>query len=558
MRALLLTAFLLPLTLAGNTYFVTDNFASGVSGAWQTNGTIAGNGTVGLYSSAANGGSAIYGTAVVDTLVNLTDVTYEVKATLQIQASGGVYVLYSHATTNALTGPGGSGSYYAAEFTPTLTSGGCTMAANYYKSVGGTVYQMGSQTMACKDGMTVRWTQRQGYFSIYTSLQELVIIGDGSVASGRPGFGARAMPAGNGIRVGELGKLEYAAPGSIVPTSLRTALFDTRVDLAWTGVVDDVNGSGLLMYHVHRNGSFLGNVRGAYFSDATVAPSTTYTYTIYPHDVHLNLSSYTFQVTTPGSDQKDARKVGVRPLGTYWGASPENIDLQSGNLSFSLPTVTAQGRGGTAAPMRLSYNSLNWRKQGASTWLLGSDVGFGFGWKMLAGALTPVYSDWYTVHHFTYTDSTGAEHDLDVNTGGVWRAKTGIFVEYDAAAKRLYFPGGSFWEFDCTANGTEADAGTMYPTRLVDTNGNEIKLRYQGGLHYGGVNGSARVSEVEDVRAALVSGAYKSYSFTYNNDAIPHLTLITSHVGDGASYALSYSSGHPLKDPFAAADFGTA
>ena len=306
-------------------------------------------------------------------------------------------------------------------------------------------------------------------------------------------------------------------------------------------------------------GSYMGNARGAYFSDSTVSPNTTYTYTIYPHDAHLNLSTRAVTVTTPAANVKDPRKVGVRPLGTYWGASPENIDLQSGNLSFSLPTVTAQGRGGTAVPFRLSYNSQNWRKDPAKAWLLGTDVGFGFGWKMLAGALTPVYSDWFTIHHFVYTDATGAEYDLDVNNGGIWRSKTGLFVEYDASERRLYFPGGSYWEFDCTANGTEADAGTLYPTRLVDTNGNEIKLAYQGGLRYGGVNGSARVTEVEDVRAKLVSGSkYRSYLFTYNADAIPHLTSIVSEVGDGASYTLSYTAGHALSDPFAGASFGTA
>jgi hypothetical protein len=178
---------------------------------------------------------------------------------------------------------------------------------------------------------------------------------------------------------------------------------------------------------------------------------------------------------------------------------------------------------------------------------------------MLAGSLTPVYSDWYTIHHYTYTDATGADYDLDVNTGGIWGSKTGTFVEYDAIAKRLYFPGGMFWEFDCMAAGTEGDAGTLYPTRLVDTNGNEIKLRYQGSVNYGGTNGSARVTAVEDVRAVNIgSGVYRTYSFTYNTDALPHLTQIRSDIGDGAAFDFSYSSAHALSAPFVAASYGTA
>ncbi len=553
--SILVSLLALPL-LAAYTYFVTDSFASINSTNWQSNGTISGSSTIGLNSSATNGGSVIYKGVVTDGVLG-NDVAYEVRATLKIAASGGTFVLYSHASTDALTGPATQGSYYAAEFTPTLVSGGCTMAANYYKRVSGSVTWMGSQSLACADGMTLRWTQRNGYFSVYTSLNELVVIGDGSLSSGKPGFGARALPSGSGISEGRLGNLEYVAPGTISSTSLRTALFDTRVDLAWTGVVDDANGSGLLLYQVHRNGAYMGNVRGAYFTDTTVSPGTSYTYTIYPHDVHLNYSSRSVSVTTPASGMKNPRRTGVRPLGTYWGASPENIDLQSGNLSFSLPTVTAQARGGAAVPFRLSYNSQNWRKDPSGTWLLGTDVGFGFGWKMLAGSLTPVYSDWYTIHHYVYTDSTGAEYDLDVNTSGVWSSKTGTFIEYDATAKRLYFPGGTFWEFDCVANGTEADAGTLYPTRLVDTNGNLIKVRYQGGIAYGGTNGSARVSEVEDVRAAYVSGVYKTYSFTYNGDAIPHLTDITSHIGDGVTYYLTYSGAVALSDPFTSGSFGT-
>ena len=77
---------------------------------------------------------------------------------------------------------------------------------------------------------------------------------DGSLGAGKPGFGVRAMPAGNGILEGKVGNLEYVAPVNIIPTSLRTALFDNRVDLAWTGVVDDAAGSGMLMYYVVRDG----------------------------------------------------------------------------------------------------------------------------------------------------------------------------------------------------------------------------------------------------------------------------------------------------------------
>jgi len=39
---------------------------------------------------------------------------------------------------------------------------------------------------------------------------------------------------------------------------------------------------------------------------------------------------------------------------------------------------------------------------------------------------------------------------------------------------RLYFRDGSFWVLGCTSAGTEQDAGTMYPTVMEDTNGNQL------------------------------------------------------------------------------------
>jgi len=78
-------------------------------------------------------------------------------------------------------------------------------------------------------------------------------------------------------------------------------------------------------------------------------------------------------------------------------------------------------------------------------------------------------------------------------------------------------------------------------------------------LHYGGTDGSARVTEVEDARAAAIGGgAYRTYSFTYNADAIPHLTWIASDIGDGTLFGLTYTAGNPLNDPFVGVSFGAA
>ena len=436
LRLLLLAS--LPV-LAVYVYFFSDTFSGTLSTAnWFVNGTANG-GADGLYSAAANGGSVVYKGAIPDGTAE-----YEAKMTLKISASGGTYVLYLRASSDALSNAASpQGSYYAMEMTPTLTSGGCTMAANHYKRSGGSVTLLASHSFACANNMTVRLAQRNGYYMGLTSLGELIFIGDSTLTAGQPGFGVRAMPSGNGISKAEIGPADRVAPPAFSSANVRATAFDTRVDLSWDGMVDDANGSGIALYQIYRNGSFYSNFRTTNWTDTTVVPGTPYTYLIFALDMNHNGSWTSVTVTTPPAGMRDPRKLGVRPLGTYWGASPENIDLQSGNLSFSLPTVTAQGRGGTSVPLRLSYNSQNWRKDSAWTWKMGVDVGYRFGWRLLAGSLTPVYSGWWTVNHYVYTDSTGAEYRLEDNSGGIWRSREGIFLEYDAGTGRLYFPGGS-------------------------------------------------------------------------------------------------------------------
>jgi hypothetical protein len=173
--------------------------------------------------------------------------------------------------------------------------------------------------------------------------------------------------------------------------------------------------------------------------------------------------------------------VGIRPTGSYWGGGGENIDVRSGNLNFTIPLLKANGRG-WSVPFNLSYNSQNWMKDSnGNSWNEGRDSGFGWGWKLQAGSLTPIYAGYFGIDHYVFTDATGAEYRLDVNNSGIWTSRESIYVEYDSNAGRLYFPDGTFWTFNCTAGGTEEDAGTMYPTGMQDTNGNQIGIWYFGG-----------------------------------------------------------------------------
>lgn len=103
-----------------------------------------------------------------------------------------------------------------------------------------------------------------------------------------------------------------------------------------------------------------------------------------------------FQATTPAVGEVDLRGA--------WG--PQRVG----------PLLRPQGRGGWSVPLGLSYNSQNWLKDSGGTWKLGDDSGYGFGWRLMAGALIPYWSDPNTLAHYTFIDATGAEYRLEVNS----------------------------------------------------------------------------------------------------------------------------------------------
>ncbi len=169
-------------------------------------------------------------------------------------------------------------------------------------------------------------------------------------------------------------------------------------------------------------------------------------------------------------------------------------------------------RNGGGAVFNLSYNSQNWRQDAppggpVTTWQFGRDAGYGYGWKLQAGSLTPIYQDYFTIHHWQFIDATGAEYRLDnaltdsTNQHVVYTSTEGIYLFYDATVAKLYFKDGSSWIFGSVSAGTEQDAGTRYPTLMQDRNGNQIKLSYNIGAGVSWQNSCSRLDVVKDVRA---------------------------------------------------------
>ena len=181
---------------------------------------------------------------------------------------------------------------------------------------------------------------------------------------------------------------------------------------------------------------------------------------------------------------------------------------------------------------------------------------------MLIGSITPYMTGGvgaWAVDHYVYTDSTGAQYVLNVNTGGVWSSQQSVYVWFDSNKDRLHFKDGSFWVMGSSSGGTEADAGTLYPTIIEDVSGNQVIVTYDSGvgLPSTAANSSARITRIEDSRAAYDywygTSSWWTYIFHYyTGTPTPHLASVGNIVGTGEVYTLAYSGSVALGPPFGA------
>jgi len=91
------------------TYYYADTLTSVNSSNWTQNGDFT-TGSSGLVAPDDNGGS------LISTLSSPTQPDYEVRATLNLTTSGGLYAIYLRASQNAYGW--GNGSYYSFEGSP--------------------------------------------------------------------------------------------------------------------------------------------------------------------------------------------------------------------------------------------------------------------------------------------------------------------------------------------------------------------------------------------------------------------------------------------------------
>ena len=122
------------------------------------------------------------------------------------------------------------------------------------------------------------------------------------------------------------------------PTNLAgTAIGPNRVDLSWTASNDNIGVAG---YTIYRNGTAIASVTAptTTYSDTTVNPSITYTYTVDAFDAAQNHSAQTppVTVTTPAAGDTQpptvptgltATVVGTSRVDLSWNASTDNVGV---------------------------------------------------------------------------------------------------------------------------------------------------------------------------------------------------------------------------------------
>lgn len=558
---LLLAVFQYPCS-AAYTYYQTYN---GTTSGFTQNGSLTNVSTPygpGVTSSASTGGSLISSVAVPDGSVN-----YEAVMTLGIAHSGVTYTVYMEASPNTLgSSSSATGSFWWLALTPTIAANGsCSANLTYMEQAHGTTTWESSMVIPCRNGMTLHVaTATYGSLVVYGDntpygvmlIHRFYYMSGGATQSdgtplnpvGTAGFGIGGAPAGSttdyiaNLRVGSLDRVD---PNPV--TGATAYVQSNRVDIHANGTTDDANGIGMGWYYIVRNGQTLFESPTPDFADTTVQPGTQYQYTIFPDDWHYNPGPpVVMYVTTLPSGAVEARETGIRPTGTYWGGTGEQVDVLFGNLNYSLPLIAAQGRGWTV-PLTLSYNSQNWVQDASGyNWQFGNDNGFGYGWNLQVGVIRKYsLADW-SADYYEFRDSSGAVYRLNQNNNGIWTSSESLYVWFDSNANVLHFANGNFWYFGCMSALGEQDAGDMYPTVIEDSNGNQVTLTYDTGIGATWSNSSARVVNVADVRGSAYSFSYASVS----GAAAPrYLTQINNNLATGESFTLNYSSPTQLTSP---------
>jgi hypothetical protein len=256
--------------------------------------------------ASAGGGSAIWPTTVSGANPN----DYEVNTSLLLKTAGGTYMHFLRAATTTVLP--GIGTYISVELAvPSNWQAGGAVPLSVNQCVNGSLIQLAGTTVPLHDGDVLRSAVWGTNLRVYINN---VLYGTFSIpqTSGQPGYGAYNVPSANAFThptypaagAVRIGHHDIQPPPAVARTAVATSLLPYSASLKWQGVADDPVGIGVFEYLISRNGTAMATIFEPEFTDATVQPSTTYTYSVQAVDFHGNAGTAAIiALTTPPRGQ---------------------------------------------------------------------------------------------------------------------------------------------------------------------------------------------------------------------------------------------------------------
>ncbi len=288
--------------------------------------------------------STNYGSATVWRVDGSPDLHAYLRFTVQGLAGSPIQSVYLKVYTNSSSSVGIKALKVADN-----TWGETTVTYNTAPALGSTLASSGAITAGSWVTLNV---------SAYITGEGIYSFGITTASSSSLSFASKEFGANGAQLVVNLGLSDTQAPS--VPAGLTAnAVSATQVNLAWQASTDNVGVTG---YTIYRNNAVMTTVSGSTltYSDNTVQPSTTYSYTVDAFDAAGNHSaqSAAVSVTTPGVPTNLTFAVGAdtyvnsgSPSSNYGSATVWRVD-GSPDLHAYLK-FTVQGTGGT--PIKHAY-----------------------------------------------------------------------------------------------------------------------------------------------------------------------------------------------------------
>jgi RHS repeat-associated protein len=482
---------------------------------------------------------------------------------------------YSSFTLSHYLRDNGSGSYYRVDFVGNTGSSGTNTSGTVtlYSQFPNHSNALASASASCNQTMTTTIVGAQ--ITVSMNGTELFSVTDASLATGNPGVGTQGAFAdtqdGDWDLV-DIGATTLSTPSATTnapPTNVTGAAPSwTQVNLSWTAPTSYTAGS----YKIYRSGVEVGDSTSTSYTDNTGDPGVTYSYTVSAVNSSSQESSQStaLVITTPqNSFSAPDAGGGVEYASSWGGGGPEKIALLTGSLGIRIPLITLKQQSrGPGFQLMASYNSQFWSHDSAGDHNIAINTGYGLGWTFQIGAIYAVFNG-NLIDHVEYQDTGGVIHKLWApanapNTNTVYLSQDSTYLIWNYANNTLTFRDGSVWTFGCESSSVEPDAGTLYPTELEDPDGNLITVTYQPGLLQSGVNGSSRITTIQD--------SVTTYTWSYfnqplgdetTNPAAGYQLCVTgvSHGGSFSDASFGYSfptAANGIASPFASSPTGAA